>query len=211
MSGNLPKEYKQWIPRVSQIVEFAYPFKDEDRERFLEWLWKKWVEYVDYMEEASSWGRYVHWALEKFILTWEWNWKKYKGYVKGWIDFLNSGEYEVIATEYYVRCKNYQWTIDLIVRRKSDWKYWILDWKTYWLAKHKFWIPSLYRKPYDKLKKASLQLSLYRKAVKKWKIEFLWIIELWEDYCYYHPLDVVDDKTINTIVKEYGLNYIDNI
>lgn len=208
----LPKEYSPNLPRVSQIVEFKYPFKEEDKDRFLEWLWKKWVEYVDYMEEASSGGRYVHAALEKYILTWEFTWKKYKEYVKNWIAFLDLGEYDVVATEYYTKCRDYQWTIDLVVRRKSDWKYWILDFKTYWLAKERFGIPSVYRKPYDKLKKASLQLSLYSDSVKrKWNIEFIGIIEIGKDYCYYHPLEFIPQSEIKQIVKEFKLNYIDNI
>jgi hypothetical protein len=52
--SNLPKEYSPNLPRVSSIVEYAYPFKGEDKERFLNWLWKHNIEYTDYMEEASS-------------------------------------------------------------------------------------------------------------------------------------------------------------
>jgi hypothetical protein len=94
------------------------------------------------------------------------------------ISFLKNGEYEVVETEYYVKNKDYQGTIDLIVKRLKDNKYGILDYKTYGLAKDKFGIEKVYRKPYDKLKKASLQLSLYSNIIKKYNIEFLGIIEL---------------------------------
>ena len=209
--NKLPKEYSPNLPRVSSIVEFAYPFKGEDKERFLSWLWKKNIDFTEYMEEASSWGRYVHNALEQFVKTWEFNWRKYKGYIKNWIDFLKNWEYEVVETEHYVRGRDYQWTIDIIVKRVADGKYWILDYKTYGLAKDKFGIEKVYRKPYDKLKKASLQLSLYSRIVKKYKIEFIGIVELWENYCYLHPLEFWEKDELDKLVREYKLSYIDNI
>lgn len=207
----LPKEYSPTLPRVSSIVEFAYPFKGEDKERFLSWLWKKNIEFEDYMEEASYWGRYVHNALEKYIKTGEFTGKKYRWYVLNGISFLKTGAYEVVETEHYVRGRDYQWTIDIIVRRVSDGKYWILDYKTYGLAKDKFGIEKVYRKPYDKLKKASLQLSLYSRIVKKYKIEFIGIVELWEDYVFEHPLEFWEEEDIKKLIKEYKLSYIDNI
>lgn len=207
----LPKEYSPTLPRVSSIVEFAYPFKGEDKERFLSWLWKKNIEFEDYMEEASYWGRYVHNALEKYIKTGEFTGKKYRWYVLNGISFLKTGAYEVVETEHYVKGRDYQWTIDIIVRRVSDGKYWILDYKTYGLAKDKFGIEKVYRKPYDKLKKASLQLSLYSRIVKKYKIEFIGIVELWEDYVFEHPLEFWEEEDIKKLIKEYKLSYIDNI
>ncbi len=209
--SQLPKEYSPNLPRVSSIVEFAYPFKGEDKERFLSWLWKKNIEYADYMEEASSWGRYVHNALEQYVKTWKFTGRKYKWYVLNGISFLKTGEYEVVETELYVRGKDYQWTIDIIVKRVSDGKYWILDYKTYGLAKDKFGIEKVYRKPYDKLKKASLQLSLYSRIVKKYNIEFLGIVEIWEDYCHLHQLEFWEEEDILKLIKEYELSYIDNI
>lgn len=191
-------------------MEYAYPFRNEDKDRFLDWLWKKNISYEDYMQEASSWGRYVHWALESYILRWEWKWKKYKGYVEQWIAFLKKGEYEVVSTEKYVKTKDYQGTIDLVVRRVSDGKYWIMDFKTYWLAKDKWGIPTVYKKPYDKLKKASLQLSLYSRAEKR-KIEFISVIEIGSTYLNIYELDFWTDEELDTLIKEYKLSYIDNI
>lgn len=208
---SLPSNYSPILPRVSSLVEFAYPFKWEDKDRFLDWLWGKNISELEYMKEASEWGRYVHSMLEKYIKTWEFTGRKYKGYMRNGISFLNNGDYEVIETEYYIKTKDYQGTIDLIVRRVSDGKYWILDWKTYGLAKDKFGILKVYRKPYDKLKKASLQLSLYSRWIKKYKIDFLGIVELGSDYCHLHPLDLWNKDKLTELIAQYKLSYIDNI
>lgn len=49
-----PANYDSSLPRVSEIVEWAYPFTESARERFEDWLWRKDIEYADYMGEASS-------------------------------------------------------------------------------------------------------------------------------------------------------------
>lgn len=209
-SNNIPKEYTKDLPRVSSIVEFVYPFWWKDKELFLDWLWKKNVDYIEYMEEASYWGRFVHSQLENRIINWiNYSWKEYRGYVDNWLSIINSWEFEFIESEKYVRWADYQGTIDCVVKRVSDWKYWILDWKTYWLAKDKFWISSTYRKPYDKLKKASLQLSLYKNIIQEYNIEFLIIAELWNNYHNLYYVDIWDKEEIDRVVKEYKLTNID--
>jgi hypothetical protein len=52
---------------------------------------------------------------------------------------------------------------------------------------------------------------LYSNIIKKYNIEFLGIIELWNDYCYLHPLDFWDKEDMNKLIKEFKLSYIDNI
>lgn len=202
-----PTNYVTWLPRVSSIVEWVYPFGWDERERFLDWLWEKDVELEDYMKEASTWGTYVHASLEKYLKTWEWNGRKYKNLVEFWIQFIKDYDVKPIETEKYVKCRDYQGTCDLIA--EIDWEKWILDWKTYWLAKTKFWIAtSKYRKPTDKLKKARLQLNLYWKVLK---IDKFAVVELTEFGYKFYPLEKMEKKELDWIIKEFKLNYVDEL
>lgn len=203
----MPTNYSPSLPRVSEIVEWAYPFTPEARERFEDWLWRKDVEVEDYMGEASSWGRYVHKELEKFALTWRSTWKKYRNYVEAGIRWAKDYDVKFVSTETYVRWKNYQGTCDAVVEIEGE--RWVIDWKSWGLAKDKFGIPQpeKYRKPSDKLKKARLQLSLYGKALK---IKKFAVIELSYDGNYhFHPLEKLDDKELNKILKGFENRWVD--
>jgi ribosomal protein L11 methylase PrmA len=206
-----PTNYKPNLPRVSSIVEFAFPFIWEKKDRFLNWLEEKGVSLEDYMEEACVWGTYVHKAMEDYS-----NWKKpkkkkYTKIIEAGIRFHEEHKLETIGSEVYVSTKDYQGTVDRLCYLKdlqNEWP-WIIDWKTYWLAKDKFGISSTYRKPYDKLKKAQLQLSLYAYAIGYKNIG---VVELTNDWFYYfHPLSLLPKREINKIIKEYKLRYADEI
>lgn len=200
-STNLPSNYSETIPRVSEIVSYFYPFSQKDF--FSQWLSEKWISYNEYMKEATDWWTYIHKKIEEY-----WETKKipktknrYSYFVKNWISFLNDYNVEVVSQEEYILSTkyNFQGTIDLIA--KIDWEDWLLDWKTYSLAKHKFNLDIKYSKPYTKLKKATLQLSLY--ALTKW-IKNIWIIELAKDRYYFHKLKLMDKKVIIWLLKQYG-------
>lgn len=208
MSKKLPTKYISTLPRVSSIVEYIYPFNWEDKDRFLKWLGFYWISHDDYMKEASTWGTFVHKKLEDYARFGKvYKWKQYWTWINAWIKFINENVEEVIATEEYIRTKDYQWTIDLIAT--IDWKKYILDWKTYSLAKNKFWLTSTYRKPYDKLKKARLQLSLYARAKK---INNIAVIELSPDWKYhFHILEKYSSAEMNSIISEFNNNYIDEL
>lgn len=201
-----PKNYKEWIPRVSSICEFIYPFHWESKDRFHWWLERNYISLGEYMREASTWGTYVHLAMETYGKTWKWRWKKYTSIVNSGIQFYNDFNVRLIEAERYVSCKDYQWTTDAIA--EIDGKKWILDWKTYWLAKLKWNIESTYRKPYDKLKKARLQLSLYARLL--W-IENIWVVELDKNWYHFHPLELLSEKEIKEILLLYKNHYIDEI
>lgn len=202
----MPTNYSVSLPRVSQIVEWKYPFAGYARKRFLEWLEANEILLEDYMEEASSWGTYVHKSLEDYLDGIPFKWKKYKSIVKWGIKFIKDTEIKKLHTEYYAKTKDYQWTIDLIAEVDSE--KWILDWKTYGLAKARWKLQSAYKKPYDKLKKARLQLSLY--AYATW-IKNIAVVELTEDGYHFHKLELMDKKEIEEIVKEFKFNYVDNL
>lgn len=202
----LPTQYKEWLVRVTSIVDYIFPFEAKAKERFLDWLWKHSIDYDDYMEEASSWGRYIHKAMEIYCVDWEFKGKKYKWYTSSWIEFLKNCAYEVVCAEKYVQCKTegleFQGTIDSVVRRKSDGKYWILDFKTYWLAKDKWNLQSAYKKPSSKLKKAALQLSLYAYA-EELNIEFIVVVEIWNWYTKEWELAMWDKGEVENIIMNY--------
>ena len=204
---NLPSSYAVGLPRVSAIVEYNYPFTCEPRQRFLEWLERKEVSYSAYMKEASSWGHYVHSALETFLKTRENRGRKYRGYVNSWISFVNDYWVSAIAIEEYVKCKDYQWTIDLVCT--INWEKWIIDWKNYWLAKDKFNIPQPeYKRPTEKLKKARLQLSLYARCKR---IKNIGVVELRSDGYHFHKLELIPKDELNSIIQEFKMNYIDEL
>ena len=202
-----PPKYIEWLPRVSQIVEFAFPFVWFARDRFHEWLRNNQIELEDYMKEASEGWTYVHTAMETYAATWKWNWKKYPKIVKSGIQFHKDTGIETLASEHYIRTKDYQWTIDRVA--VYNWEVWILDWKTFGLAKHKFWLPiPPYKKPYDKLKKARLQLSLYAHAMQ---VRNIAVVELDEDWYHFHPLELIPIEECNKIVQEHKFSYIDQL
>jgi len=202
-----PTNYKEWVPRVSSIVEFIYPFHWESKDRFHSWLERNNISLSEYMKEASTWWTYVHLAMETYGKTWKWWWRKYKEIVANWIQFYNDFDVKLLEAEKYVASKDYQWTCDAIAL--IEWKKWILDWKTYWLAKHKFNVDwAVYRKPYDKLKKAKLQLTLYARLLG---ITNIAVVELDRDWYHFHPLELVDEKEIKEILMLYKNSYIDEI
>lgn len=212
-----PTNYDLNLPRVSSLVEFKFPFIWNKKDRFLSWLNDKWILLEDYMEEACSGGTYVHKAMEDY-----WYWlkpkvRKYKDIILNWIKLHNDRQIKTIYSEYYVKCKEYQWTIDRIATMDGDDDtIWIIDFKTWSLAKLKFWITTIYRKPYEKLVKARYQLYLYKRALSKIK-EFKWkkirmcIAELNENWYYVYPLEDVDEKEIKTLLKEFNNRYADEL
>lgn len=202
----LPTSYQSNLPRVSQIVEYAYPFWWEGRDRFLQWLGERGISYSEYMEEASEGGRYVHSKLEQYVLTGEKKYKKYASYISWGIDFLYDYKVRPIATEHYVKCKDYQWTIDLIWRIGK--KKYILDWKSYWLAKDRWGLRWDYKKPYDKLKKARLQLSLYARIEK---VNNIAVVELTPNGYHFHELELVPEEELSALIVEFNNNYLDEL
>lgn len=206
MADNPPK-YLPWLPRVSQIVEYAFPFVWFARDRFHEWLRNNQIEVVDYMKEASEGWTYVHTAMETYGATGKWRWKKYSKIVKSGIQFHKDTWIRTIDSELYIRTPTYQGTIDRVAEYNGE--KWILDWKTFGLAKHKFWLPiPVYKKPYDKLKKARLQLSLYAHAIG---VKYIAVVELDEDWYHFHPLELMSKGECDKIVAEYNFSYIDQL
>lgn len=197
--------YKDWIPRVSNIVEFVKPFSwTASDDFFKKWLHNKDIDYELYMKEASEWGSFIHSQIENYILGGQLVKKsKYINYINNWIKFIT--EKWIINSESEIYFLNqwkypYQWTIDLVC--EMEWYKRIIDFKTYWLAKDSFWLENRYKKPNNKLKKAQIQLSLY--AYSLW-IEKIWIVILTKEDYYFHELELLPKKEITKILKNYYL------
>lgn len=198
---NNPIHYKEDLPRVSTICETIYPFEWTPAEKhFLKWLEDKWVNRDEYMEEASKGGRYIHEQLENYLKWLEIDESKpeYFDIIISWQSAIDELDIKPIHIEHYICNDKYQWTIDLVAR--VNWKKTIVDWKTYWLAKYKWWLDTWYKKPTDKLKKATLQLSLYAKEM--W-IKDILVIELDKENYYPHYLKRMSDEEIDKIINKY--------
>lgn len=195
--------YKKYLPRVSDISSFIYPFEGKDKEWFINRLQSKWIQEDEYMKISSEWGTFIHKQMELYLL-----WKKvskntkFWAYIDSWIKLLEDKKIKAVACEEYVLWEWYQWTIDLIAEYK--WESWIMDFKTFWLAKEQFWLWWRTKKPTDKLKKAELQLSLY--AELKW-IENIAVIEITSEWAYFHKLEKYPKEKINKIVQDFWINY----
>ena len=154
-----PANYEAWIERVSNIVGFVYPF--EWKEFIENWLNCKWISYNNYMKEASEWWTYIHKWMENFFLykSHKKKSKRYIPYIENGIKCLQSEKIYLVSSELHIVCKNkycdFQWTIDWIWEK--DWEKLIIDYKSYWLAKDKYWLKNQYSKPTNKLKKAILR------------------------------------------------------
>ena len=204
---NNPSNYSATLPRVSQIVEFFFPFNGDARSRFHDWLYRNNIDVDEYMKEASEGWTYVHSKLEDYMAWIKYTWRKYKWFVEWGIQFLKDFNVVPVYMEHYVCNTHYQWTIDLIW--EINWQKWIIDWKTYGLSKYKFNLPiPEYKKPYDKLKKARLQLSLYALAMK---IKKIGVVELTPTGYYFHELVPYTSAELKTMIKEFKFHYVDQI
>lgn len=210
MGNELPTKYIEWIPRVSRIVEALFPFEGtEDEERFHNWLKSKDIPVDEYMSVASSYWTAIHKGMEDYIngvipydMDYEPELSKYTGYG---IDFLKKENIAPLHTEHFICTEDYQGTIDLIAW--IDWELWILDWKTYWIAQDILWTKWSkwkYKKPYSKLKKATIQLSLYAYG-SNLGIKNIWVVELSCKGYIFHKLKLLKKKEIEEIVNNYYL------
>ena len=226
--GNNPPTYEKGITRVSNIVEFAFPFAwTEDEKRYLEWLSSNNISPVTYLKYAQEMWTKVHNAIEDFI-DWLPKWKKkdqlplfdeeVKNEILFWIDYIKELDFKNIFTERYVKDKNnlYQGTCDLLIENK-DWTYSLQDWKTYWICQKRFpelkdkklqkdWLPSIDTK---KRNKVQLQMSLYAKALRETEwiiINDIKLLFLHNNWLREVSLDFVSDDIINEIISNYYLS-----
>jgi len=245
MSDKLPEGYIKWIERVSNVVSFLFPFKGEDKKRYIEWVYKSlspiiefswdfdnqkardliaeypefvWLNYnighmvaleALYIKEAQEVWTTIHSHMENYIL---WNANDWcidspeTDFGIKYISQLKEEGYTYIA-EKVIRDKNnrFQWTIDLVQIDEDTKTVWLYDWKTWWIAKERFNLPNKYRKPYSKLKKVALQLSLYAEYFRQKGYTIWWIYAVWlhHTWAYEYPLKLWTTDEINSLLEKF--------
>jgi len=229
---NLPKWYKKWVTRVSNIVSFIYPFWWEWEKRYLDWLAdnvpldrKRWfsIDKDEYMKEACDIWTYVHWTMEDYMLKKKIKkcniYKEHKSTIEYWfkyIDELNNKFSDIwwLPEQTVIDNKDrFQWTLDLARVNEKTKEVWLYDYKTWWIAKKRYWLPNPNTKPYDKLKKMSLQLSLYAETFRqKWYIvRGIYWVWLHEGWTYEYKLTLMETKEIDKILNDFmNNNFINN-
>jgi len=208
MTNGLPTWYIKWITRVSELVSFAFPFAwTEEEKRYKEWLVSKGINEVDYHKEACDVWTFVHLQMEKSVLGKELDkndvlYKLHSAEIEGWLTFIKESAFTNIQTEVYCRDKHnrYQGSIDLLATNKEG-KRILIDWKTFWIAKKKWLLNNNSAKPYSKLKKVALQLSLYAKAL--WNIDEIYMVWLHEKWTFVFKLDITPDKELEALLTRY--------
>ncbi len=228
---NLPEWYKKWISRVSEVVSFIFPFKGEDKQRYLDWLADAVpdkrkrgfaINEDEYLKEAQYVWTFIHAQMENYM-TWNRGQDRrrkiyltHNDTIMKWLDYIDKLKEDYPSAkwlpEQVVRDKDerFQWTIDVVRVDEESKTVYLYDYKTWGIAKKRYKLPNTYKKPYWKLKKVSLQLSLYaeiyrQKGYKIWGIYAVWLHESWT---YEYKLDLYSTKEIDRILAEYKLSKI---
>lgn len=208
---SLPEWYKEWIDRVSNIVSFVFPFDWNSKKRYLDWLELNWINEDEYLKEAQDVWTFVHLQLEKKVLKKRLQKSKplfnlHQAEIEFWIEYLEWLDGDFIPEKVVIDSQErYQGTIDLVRIDEKNKKVWLYDWKTWGIAKKKYWLPNKYKKPYDKIKKVALQLSLYAEYYRNlgYTVEWIYVLWLHETGCYEYELELYSTRKLNHIIRAY--------
>lgn len=200
--------YLEWIPRVSNLVSYIYPFKwTEDERRYINWLIDKWIDKDEYLWWANELWTFVHKQLEQHSL-WKKIDKKNKLYkevnklIDNGIMFLRG--VSDIKNEVYLSDDRIQGTTDIIYR--YWWKLCLWDYKTYWVVKRRYWLDNKFKVDTGKRKKVQLQLSFYAYLYEKIyneKIEEIHLVYLHDEWYKIITLDIIPKEEIEKIIDNY--------
>lgn len=206
---NLPPEYKEWIPRVSNLVEYFNPFKGTNAYgRYVQWAKREGICPIVYTATANKLGTKIHNSLEAYLL-WEKqeaSWEITDRHIYFWEERLDELFPDEVCTEVYVREKEerFQWMVDLLY--KKDWKWVMADYKTYWIAKLPYglapWTLAVDKK---KREKVNLQMSLYAYALWQQgiKIEGLELVYLHTSGIRVYEMQPLSKKEIKKKLDKY--------
>lgn len=225
----MPEEYIEWIPRVSSLVEMAYPFEWFAKENYKKWLKNNWIDADEYLKEAQDVGTAIHLEMENHLLNRESELteEEYEDHIEEvvtWRKFvdmiIDKHEQCKLIPEEYVRDENnhYQWTIDLIIKDEDRKIVYLYDYKTWEIARKRWWLETKLNKnwrppkPSSKLKKLALQLSLYARTYIQqwytiWWLFWVWIHQSWV-HCY--EVDMWWEDELSKLIQNYldKQNYI---
>lgn len=205
---SLPPNYIEWVTRVSSLVEHLYPFEGTEWERrYKSWLKSKWIAEPEYIAEACDVGTFIHLQMEHKVLGNPLDvaddlYSKHRNEIDNWLDFMDSYKFTDMQTEIYCRDKHnrYQGSIDFLWTSPEGKKV-LIDWKTWGIAKKRYWLPNKTTKPYDKLKKVALQMSLYAKAL--WNIDEIWVVWLHDEGAFVYKLELVEDSSLEELIESH--------
>jgi len=175
-----------------------------EKNQLIKWGIAEKCESLDYdrlMKMLTTLGTITHAAAFDLWTLWfchNYKWTIYEPYIASVTKFFEDTGAQMVQWEIFIQTEYYYWVSDWIVKVWDE--YWLIDWKTWGAYKYIYWIESkiLNKKgePYSKAKeveKVSLQLSMYKKWLSRFKIDKLkvvWITELG-----YFIFDCVDDLT----------------
>jgi hypothetical protein len=206
----LPNWYKEWIPRVSNIISFISPFEwTENERRYLEWLYKNNINQKEYLEASQELWTFVHLQLENYINQIDIDtdnplYKETQSEIKHWIKLIDTIYW--IETEVYIKEKNdhFQWSCDLIYE-DNDWNKILWDWKTWGINKSRFWLPNKFIVAPDKKKKVQLQLSFYAYWLRQqWTvIDKIQLLFLHKEGLKTVDLEILPDEVIENYLALY--------
>lgn len=221
--SELPKWYKRWVPRVSSVVEFVYPFEWFAKENYEKWLKENNIDEDEYLTTAQDWWTFIHEQLEFRML-----WKKlsknklsklHSEELKWWIAYVDNlkKKYPEItwSPEEVVRDKEnrFQWTIDLVRVNEKTKTVWLYDYKSWWIVKKKYWLEDTLLKswvpprPSSKLKKLALQLSLYAQTyIQKW-YNIWWLYWVWvhKTWTYEYEVPTWSTQELDKLLEVFSL------
>ncbi len=225
---------------MSTIVGHKFPFKGTDAERrFLDWLADKVKPHLkrgfavcpeEYIKEACDVWTFIHLQLENYIdgnpidyqnPLYSLHKKEIEGGFK-YIDWLKwKGE---LLTEVVI-CDDkdrYQGSIDLVIKNEKTKTVYIIDWKTWGVAKKKWKLPNVntrllksgkrsYKKNPDKNKKVELQLSLYWETYRQkgYKIGGIYVAHITEEGCFEVELKPWTSADINSLLTKFMTNEVE--
>lgn len=207
-------KYKDWVPRVSDIVSSVYPFEWDNKDRYIKWLELNNIPEEEYLLEAQIVWTFVHSQIEKYVLWFDYD-HTYELYPKhmqeiasgsAFVNKIRADWYELFP-EYYILDEKwrYQWTSDLVCINEEQKTVRIYDWKTWWIAKKRWGLPNNVKKPYDKIKKVALQLSLYVDYFrKKWyTVDLISVVWLHETWAYEYKLELYSTEDLDEIIDNF--------
>lgn len=227
--NNLPEWYLAWIDRVSSIVSFKFPFEWNSRMRYQNWLNNLWITEEDYWLTATEWWTEIHKALEDYVLGNKIPNKilnKHKDEIEWAIRYIDwlIAEYPEVdwRTEVYLRDEHnrYQGTVDLVRVNEKTKEVWIYDYKSYEVAKRKYWIKTKellknwsLPKPTDKLTKVSLQMSLYAKVFEQlwYKVRWIYLVWVHKEWTFEYKADLWTNNELEKLLIEYKFKWNNNM
>jgi len=219
--SNLPPWYINWVPRVSEIVSFIFPFDGNSKKRYQQWLKEVWVDENLYLEKAQTVWTYIHQHLEDYI-NWEKSERKKELENDTVVKLIENGKkyiddvrktytekkgWKLVAEPILLdKEKRYQGSSDLVLINEKKKEVVVIDWKSFGISKSFFSLDNKYKKPYDKIKKGRLQFSLYWETFKQkgYTVKDLVLVYLHQDWAFTYSLEQYSSDELNSILKAFA-------